>query len=87
MTTTETQKIVSSYNARIAKKRIANQQNALAAFVSRKASIDAMLEHLTKISAEHFCVSPDEVTWADAGTLAHVEEQLVEICRFVDSAK
>jgi hypothetical protein len=57
--------------------------DALAAFVSRKAEIDAMLTRLQKLSDDHFGYAPDEVTWAHVGTLEHYAELLK---RVTDSA-
>ncbi len=68
--------------------RIQNQiarskEQALAAFVSKKAEIDAMLARLQALSEDHFGHSPDEVTWAHLGTLEHYAELLK---RITDSA-
>jgi hypothetical protein len=68
--------------------RVRNQINgskeqALAAFVSKKAEIDAMLARLQALSADHFGYAPDEVTWAHVGTLEHYTELLK---RVTDSA-
>lgn len=54
-----------------AEKARRNQQAALAAFVSRKAEIDAMLARLATLSDDHFNASPDAVNWGDVGTLEH----------------
>jgi hypothetical protein len=53
--------------------------DALAAFVSRKAEIDAMLTRLQKLSDDHFGYAPDEVIWAHVGTLEHYAELLQRI--------
>ena len=53
------------------KQIIRSNEDALAAFVSRKAEIDTMLVRLEALSADHFGYSPDEVTWAHVGTLEH----------------
>lgn len=60
-----------------------NNDAALAAFLARKASIDATLARLAALSAEHFGVSPDEVNWGDVGSLEHYEATLK---RIADSA-
>ena len=52
---------------------------ALDAYIARKAEIDKMLARLTALSDDHFNVAPDEVTWADVGTLAHYAELLKRI--------
>ena len=49
-----------------------NNQVALDAFIARKAEIDRMLERLTALSGDHFNVSPGEINWGHAGTLAHL---------------
>lgn len=49
---------------------------ALAAFIARKTEIDSILARLTALSAEHFNLAPDDVTWGDAGTLGCYLEQL-----------
>lgn len=63
--------------------RQTDNSKALAAFIARKAEIDAMLERLTTLSADHFDVSPDDVHWGHVGTLAHYAELLK---RITDSA-
>jgi hypothetical protein len=60
-----------------------SNQQALAAFVSKKAEIDAMLARLQALSDDHFGYAPDEVTWAHVGTLEHYAELLK---RITDSA-
>ena len=52
---------------------------ALAAFVSRKAEIDAMLTRLQALSDDYFGYSPDEITWSHAEGLAHCAELLKRI--------
>lgn len=52
---------------------------ALAAFISAKTEIDAMLERLASLSAEHFECSPEHVSWGDVGTLEHYRARLREI--------
>jgi hypothetical protein len=55
----------------------------LAAFVAKKAEIDAMLTRLQALSDDHFGYAPDDVTWAHVGTLGHYAELLR---RITDSA-
>jgi hypothetical protein len=50
--------------------------SAFAAFVARKAEIDTILARLAGLSAEHFNCTPDEITWADVGTLGSYLEGL-----------
>lgn len=52
---------------------------ALAAFLTRKAEIDTMLARLTALSDEHFNVAPDAVHWGHVGTLATYAELLKRI--------
>jgi hypothetical protein len=52
---------------------------ALAAFVAAKAEIDAMLERLVALSADHFQTDPAEVNWGHVGTLNHIRARLREI--------
>ena len=56
-----------------------SKEQALAAFVSKKAEIDAMLTRLQALSGDHFGYAPDEVTWAHVGTLEHYAELLKRI--------
>jgi hypothetical protein len=60
-----------------------SKEAALAAFVSKKAEIDAMLTRLQALSDDHFGYAPDEVTWSHVGTLEHYAELLK---RITDSA-
>jgi hypothetical protein len=66
-------------NARIQKLNTRSSEQALAAFVSKKAEIDATLARLQALSDEHFGYTPDEVTWAHVGTLEHYAELLKRI--------
>ena len=60
-----------------------SSQDALAAFVQKKAEIDAMLTRLQALSDDHFGYAPDDVTWGHVGTLEHYAELLN---RVTDSA-
>jgi hypothetical protein len=62
--------------ARLAKPNTGSRQNALAAFVQKKAEIDAMLTRLQTLS-DGF--GPDEVTWGDVTSLADYAELLKRI--------
>ena len=63
-----------------AQKQIArSNEDALAAFVQKKAEIDTMLARLQALSDDHFGYSPDEVTWSHAEGLAHYAELLKRI--------
>jgi hypothetical protein len=65
--------------ARISKTKTRSNEDALAAFVQRKAEIDAMLTRLQGLSDDHFNYSPDEVTWGHVGSLGHHAELLKRI--------
>jgi hypothetical protein len=56
-----------------------SKEQAIAAFVSKKAEIDAMLVRLQQLSDDHFGYSPDEITWSHAEGLAHYAELLKRI--------
>ena len=56
-----------------------SQEQALAAFVSKKAEIDAMLTRLQALSDDHFGYTPDEITWSHAEGLAHYADLLKRI--------
>ena len=69
--------------ARISKIKTRLNDDALAAFVQRKAEIDAMLTRLQRLSDDHFNHSPDEIDWGHVGTLSYYAELLK---RVTDSA-
>jgi hypothetical protein len=52
---------------------------AVAAFMAKKAKIDAMLIRLTDPSADHFDVSPNMIHWGHVGNLEHYAELLKRI--------
>jgi hypothetical protein len=56
-----------------------SKEQALAAFVSRKAEIDAMLTRLQALSDDHFNYSPDEIDWGHVGTLGYYAELLKRV--------
>jgi hypothetical protein len=60
-----------------------NREAALNAFIAKKAEIDEMLARLQALSDEHFDAHPDEINWADVGTLEHYANLLK---RITDSA-
>ncbi len=66
-----------------AEKARRNREAALAAFTAKKAEIDEMLARLRALSDDHFNCHPDEINWADVGTLEHYAELLK---RITDSA-
>ena len=65
--------------ARIRKTKTRSNEDALAAFVQKKAEIDTMLTRLQALSDDHFGVAPDEVTWGHVGSLGHHAELLRRI--------
>ena len=52
---------------------------ALAAFIAKKAEIDAMLARLQRLSVDHFNAHPDEINWGHVGTLNHYASLLRQI--------
>jgi len=46
-----------------------DNSDALAAFIACETEIDAIMARLAVLSAEHFNVSTDNVTWGDVGAL------------------
>ena len=60
-----------------------SNDDALAAFVARKAEIDTMLTRLQALSDDHFNYSPDETDWGHVATLGYYAELLK---RVTDSA-
>jgi hypothetical protein len=62
---------------------VKSKEEALAAFVSKKAEIDEMLTRLQALSDDHFNYSPDEIDWGHVGTLGYYAELLK---RVTDSA-
>ena len=57
----------------------ATNEKALDAFIAAKAEIDAMLERLAALSADHFETHPDEINWGDVGNLNHYASLLRQI--------
>ena len=60
-------------------RRATDNTKALDAFLAAKFEIDAMLERLAALSADHFENSPDEINWGHVGTLNHYRDRLREI--------
>jgi hypothetical protein len=60
-----------------------SREQALAAFIAKKAEIDAMLTRLQALSDNHFNYSPDDIDWGHVGTLGYYAELLK---RVTDSA-
>ncbi|MFP5456988.1 MAG: hypothetical protein ACLGHK_16030 [Alphaproteobacteria bacterium] len=60
-------------------RRATSSEKALDAFIAAKTEIDAMLQRLAALSADHFETSPDEINWGHVGTLNHYRDRLREI--------
>lgn len=60
-----------------------NQQQSLKAFLARRANIEALLARLAAASADHLGADPERVLWAEATSLAHVEELLERAVDFL----
>ena len=60
-----------------------SREQALAAFVSKKAEIDSMLDRIKSLSDDHFGYAPDDISWDHVGTLGYYAEMLK---RVTDSA-
>ena len=60
-------------------RRATDNSKALNAFLSAKIEIDAMLERLAALSADHFDTDPDAIRWGDVGTLNHYASLLRQI--------
>jgi hypothetical protein len=61
------------------KTKTKSNDDALAAFVQKKAEIDTTLGRLQSLSDDHFGVAPDEVTWGDVGSLGYYAEMLKRV--------
>jgi hypothetical protein len=70
-------------STRIQSRIARSNEDALAAFISKKAEIDIMLTRLQALSDDHFGYAPEDVTWSHLGTLEHYAELLK---RVTDSA-
>ena len=70
-------------STRIKGQLASSNEDALAAFVSKKAEIDAMITRLQALSDDHFGYPPDGITWDHVGTLGYYAELLK---RVTDSA-
>ena len=70
-------------STRIKGQLASSNEDPLAAFVQKKAEIDAMLTRLQTLSDDHFGYAPDDITWNHVGTLEHYAELLE---RITDSA-
>ncbi len=55
---------------------------ALAAFIAKKAEIDAMLARLQAFSEDHLSADPVRVSWSDLGSLEYQANLLKQISDF-----
>jgi len=55
---------------------------ALAAFIAKKAEIDAMLARLQAFSEDHFGADTERLNWADVGSLEYQAHLLKQITDF-----
>ena len=60
-------------------RRATDNAKALDAFIATKFQIDAMLDRLKALSADHFETHPDEINWGHVGTLNHYASLLRQI--------
>ena len=70
-------------NPKLQKQVAKSREEALAAFISKKAEIDSMLDRIKALSDDHFSYAPDEISWDHVGTLGYYAEMLK---RVTDSA-
>ena len=59
-----------------------SNEAALAAFITKKVEIDAMLARLQAFSDDHFGADPERVSWANVGSLEHQANLLKQISDF-----
>ncbi|MBC9248336.1 hypothetical protein H4P12_16835 [Paracoccus sp. 11-3] len=55
---------------------------ALAAFIAKKAEIDAMLARLQTFSEDHFGIDPERLNWGHVGSLDYQANLLKQISDF-----
>ena len=60
-------------------RRTRDDMKALDAFLAAKFEIDAMLDRLQVLSADHFETDPDGINWGHVGTLNQYRAKLREI--------
>ena len=56
-----------------------DNSEALAAFIAHKAEIDTILARLVALSADHFNQAPDDITWANVGTVGSYRDGLRKV--------
>ncbi|MFN3890155.1 MAG: hypothetical protein ACK4MV_07135 [Beijerinckiaceae bacterium] len=60
-------------------RRATDNGKAVAAFIAKKAEIDAMLARLTALSEDHFNVDVETLNWGHVGNLEHYASLLKRI--------
>ena len=60
-------------------RRATDNSKAVAAFIAKKAEIDAMLARLTALSEDHFNVDVETLNWGHVGNLEHYASLLKRI--------
>ena len=66
----------------MARKPARTNDAALAAFIAKKAEIDAMLARLQAFSEDHFGADPERLSWAHVGSLEYQAHLLKQISDF-----
>jgi hypothetical protein len=56
-----------------------DNSEAFAAFIAHKSEIDTILARLAALSADHFNRAPDDITWANVGTVGSYLKGLREV--------
>lgn len=59
------------------------KQEAIDAYISKAAYIQAMLKRLSEAADDHFGDDPDTITWGHVGSLGAIEEKLQHLCDMV----
>jgi hypothetical protein len=65
------------------RRRAPDTQEAVDAFIAKKAEINAMLARIAKLSDDHFGADPEKVNWGDVGSL---EDYARHLRRITDAA-
>ena len=60
-----------------------SNDEALDAFIAKKAEIDAMLARLKALSDDHFNFDPEAVNWGSVGSISSVASDLRKITDFL----
>ena len=61
------------------RRREANQQRSLEAFMAKKAEFDALLAELQQASDDHFGADLEAVLWGETAWLAYAKAKLKDI--------